>query len=450
MGAVRPMTILKLILGFALAVALLLVFSVAAYRPPAQTVHRPAAQMDYAVRHDAEAGDAAGTARSSYSMAFVELDDDGLLAEPAQVERLLADLGQKLAQADTTILLYVHGWNHNAALDDDNVLCFGELARAAALMQAGYRSRNGAPRAVYAIYVGWPGVVYRREAFNKAFTFFGRQAAADRIGERGDLLHLFSRIARLRDQHQSGGAGAKFVIVSHSLGARLTYKALRPVMQSSVSDGEDRRYALLADVAVLVNPALSADEHAVLAKLVGRAPVAGEARRAPRFVIATSERDEVLGGIYPWSQRIASFVRGDFAFRDTARLVPVGLFDDFVTHVLVLDPPGAYRNPPGRSGTCPTLRYDELEIVRGKGRVQRAAELYDFDTVRHYADDGKLLYTSRLHRQPGRAESDVMIVRVSGEIIPNHNDIFTSPFVDFISRVINAGLFPDQWAAATR
>ncbi|QDF97951.1 hypothetical protein CJ010_16135 [Azoarcus sp. DD4] len=293
------MTILKLILGFALAVALLLVFSVAAYRPPAQTVHRPAAQMDYAVRHDAEAGDAAGTARSSYSMAFVELDDDGLLAEPAQVERLLADLGQKLAQADTTILLYVHGWNHNAALDDDNVLCFGELARAAALMQAGYRSRNGAPRAVYAIYVGWPGVVYRREAFNKAFTFFGRQAAADRIGERGDLLHLFSRIARLRDQHQSGGAGAKFVIVSHSLGARLTYKALRPVMQSSVSDGEDRRYALLADVAVLVNPALSADEHAVLAKLVGRAPVAGEARRAPRFVIATSERDEVLGGSIP-------------------------------------------------------------------------------------------------------------------------------------------------------
>ncbi|WP_256378929.1 hypothetical protein [Azoarcus sp. DD4] len=44
----------------------------------------------------------------------------------------------------------------------------------------------------------------------------------------------------------------------------------------------------------------------------------------------------------------------------------------------------------------------------------------------------------------------MMIVRVSGEIIPNHNDIFTSPFVDFISRVINAGLFPDQWAAATR
>jgi len=423
--------LLKLALGGAAGLVVLALFALLAFRPPRQVLFRP---LNAAVA----AAPASAPVPAPYDLRFVELDDDGFFAEPRQVRALLLDLQQRMDETDTTVLLYVHGWNHNAAEGNENLACFKELATGAALMQSTFVGAQGRPRAVFAVYVGWPGVVYDNRALNKALSFFGRQATADRIGERGDLLSLFGAIARLRDAHQKNGAGAKFVIVAHSLGARLTYKALRPVMQSSL-DRADTRSGQLADVAVLVNPALSADEHQSLARLL--AGSATPRAQAPRFVVATSESDEVLGGIYPLSQRVASFLRSDFSLGATGRTQPVGLFDAYVTHTLAIDPPGRYRNPEGAGG-CPTLDHRELEIVKGAARVKDPRELYAYDRVAHYGADGALAYSTQLKAVAGMPASPIMVVKVSGEVIPNHNDIFTSPFVDFVSRVINAGLFP--------
>jgi hypothetical protein len=431
--------ILKLLVGALLGLVLLIGFFILSYMPPddpEQTHFRPAASQDYAPRSATyESGD--DSTPYSYSLAFVELNDEGLFAESEQVRLLLADLKSKVYDVDTTILLYVHGWNHNASPDSENVACFEELLKATAIMQSTYLSSDDvSPRAVYGIYVGWPAVVYETKWLNKALTWFGRQSASDRVGERGALLELFSKIGELRDQ--PGSQKTKFVIISHSLGARLTYKSLRPVMQHSVYTGGRERSPFVADMSVMVNPALTADEHTALAGLIEEQGAQAEGGAAPTFVIATSESDEVLGGVFPTSQKFSSFFRGDYMLKDKMRTLPVGLFDEYVTHNLKLE--GDYENTPGGQG-CPTLKYDELEIVKGKARVQNVAELYDFDVVKHYDSEGQETYRTVLTEFGNPSKGPIMVIKVAEDIVPNHNDFYTSPFVDFVARVINARLY---------
>jgi hypothetical protein len=427
---------LKISLGFLLGFLLLLALAIVSYMPPSQTIYRPATTLNDSPKFDSYSSKE-GPHPYSYSFSFVEINDDGLFSDSAQIDHLMTDLKSKVNQTDTVILLYVHGWNHNARVGDDNVACFEELVKATAIMQSGYVAHDKKiPRAVYGIYVGWPAVIYENEKLNKVATFFGRQSAADRIGERGALLQLFSRISQLR--HEPRPQQTKFVIVSHSLGGRLTYKTLRPIMQNSVYESDNTKSPFLADVAVLVNPALSAEEHTALAELI-EAQARPAIDKQPRFIIATSEKDEVLGSVYPWSQRFSSFIRGDYALNNKARVFPVGLYDRYVTHLLDLE--GEYAHT-SRGNACPTLRYDELEIVKGKRRVQSDAELYNYKVIKHYDEDGtNEKYRTVLTETGNKSKGPIMVVKVSGEIIPNHNDIFTSPFVDFVSRVVNVGLY---------
>jgi len=288
------------------------------------------------------------------------------------------------------------------------------------------------------VFVGWPGLVY--DDFRQNMTFFGRQNAADRVGERGDLLDLFSRISRIRHDTvspTSKSAQTKFVIVSHSLGARLTYRTLRPVMQSTARDGE-RSGRFLADVAVMVNPALSAEEHVSLERIVEGQSKIDANRSQHRFVIATSETDSVLQNHYVLSQRAAGWMRGEFKARRDPSVWPIGLYDDYLTHELKLT--GTYSRPESRTA-CPTLNHEDLEIVRGKRRVKNESELYDYRTVRHYDDQNRETYATILESTGRTPAGPLMVIKVAPQIIPNHNDIFTSPFIDFIARVINAGLY---------
>ena len=100
---------------------------------------------------------------------------------------------------------------------------------------------------------------------------------------------------------------------------------------------------------------------------------------------------------------------------------------------------GSYSNPKG-NGACPRLSANELEIIKGKTRVRNEEELYNFAVIEHYTN-GKKAYQTTLRRVSGRASGEAMVVQVDEKIIPNHNDIFTTPIVDFIVRVLNCGYY---------
>lgn len=370
-----------------------------------------------------------------FKLGFVEFNDDGYLVDPQQEQALLSGI-----EADATqpgfdlVVLFVHGWNHDAGKEDSNVGCFREFLRAAAVMQARYEQVHKRPRRVHGIYAGWPGVVYPDSQWQQATTFWGRESAVDRLAERGALLQLISRISAIK--HKAGPRRVMFVVVGHSLGGRGLYRALRPLIQNSLATADySAQLPPIADLALMVNPALTADDHKTLADLVASSPHANAA--VPRFVIATSQADSVLRRQFRWSRYVGTLVRGDFGLSVDSRTTALGAYRPYVTHSLSLtqlSTPG-YENGKG-DAKCPSMMLDELDIVRRAQTIANKNELYDFETIVHRNGRGEPLYQTDL-KATSTTAGPLMVVEVDGKIIPDHNDLFTAPFVDFVARMLN-------------
>jgi hypothetical protein len=377
-----------------------------------------------------------------FKLGFVEFNDEGYLVDPQQEQALLSEIEADAGQPGfDLVVLYVHGWNHDAGMDDSNVGCFREFLRAAAVMQAHYEQKKKQPRRVHGIYAGWPGVVYPHSQWRQATTFWGREAAVDRLAERGALLQLISRISAIK--HKAGPRRVMFVAVGHSLGGRSLYRALRPLIQNSLAAAD---YAAqlppIADLALMVNPALTADDHKTLFDLMTASPHATGA--VPRFVIATSRADSVLRRQFRWSRYVGTLVRGDFAMSTDSRTTALGAFQPYVTHSLSLTQMSAPGYENGNGDTrCPSMTLDELDIVRRAATIENSEELYRFDTIVHRDSRGKALYRTELKRASA-ASGPLMVVEVDGKIIPDHNDLFTAPFVDFVARMLNSEFYRNQ------
>ena len=428
--------LLVLLLGllpaiFAAGLALL------SYRSPVPVQHRP---LQSGRANSLAVSEEYKGVPYAFKLGFVEFDDDGYLLDPAQEQALLGDIKTDVEQGPgfNLIVLFVHGWNHDAGMNDKNVGCFQEFLRAAAVMQGRYQQSSGRPHRVYGIYAGWPGVVYRDSAWQQATTFWGREAAVDRLAERGELLQLIIRISAIRNKAER--RRVMFMVIGHSLGGRSLYRSLRPLMQNALAS-EDYSVHIppIADLAVMVNPALTADDHKTLADMVASSTNASVA--VPRFVIATSRSDSVLRRQFRWSRLIGTIVRGDYKLKADDRTTAIGVYEPSVTHKLSLEEivPGGYENAEGNE-RCASMRFDELDVVNRPGTIVDKEELYRFDEIVHRNAQGKVLYKTALTSAELSAGT-LMVVAVDGKIIPDHNDIFTAPFVDFVARMLNYEFF---------
>ena len=206
-------------------------------------------------------------------------------------------------------------------------------------------------------------------------------------------------------------------------------------MQRSFDEGKPNQRNRIADVTVFANPAFSAVEHTSLERIMSTA--APDPHAIPRFIMLTSEADEVLRGAFQASQKLTSFFRGDYGLNDPLRWTAAGHHVPYLTHDLRLEE-GSYSNPEG-TGACPRLSANDLEIIKGKARVHSQEELYNFAVIEHYDADGEKEYQTTLRHVSGRDGGESMVIQVDEQIIPNHNDIFTTPIVDFIVRILNCG-----------
>ena len=100
------------------------------------------------------------------------------------------------AQTDAglSIVVYVHGWKHNAADTDDNLRTFRLLLADAALDEQAKQKEFGLPaHRVVGVYVAWRGrSVALPEPFI-SFTFWDRKSTAQHVAE-GESRVLFSRL----------------------------------------------------------------------------------------------------------------------------------------------------------------------------------------------------------------------------------------------------------------
>jgi pimeloyl-ACP methyl ester carboxylesterase len=249
-------------LGIAALVLLLSGCAYTPYRTSAErcTIEQPA--KDASGNYDWESGpggarpcadkwQVAVTKPVPFSMNFVEIDEQGMLASRAQAEAAVQEASTEEA-GGSYVIVFVHGWHHNASTGDANVRGFYD---ALALV-----SRWNPKRRIKGVYVGWrgdslpvPGLRY--------ITFWDRKNTSDEVG-RGGLLEFLLRLERGVKSTEQNGRN-KLVVVGHSFGASVTFNALAHLYLGRFLDGvhsreEKQRFRGYGDLVVLINPAIEA------------------------------------------------------------------------------------------------------------------------------------------------------------------------------------------------
>jgi pimeloyl-ACP methyl ester carboxylesterase len=185
-----------------------------------------------------------------FSMNFVEIDEQGMLASRRQAEAAIDNASMDEPEG-SYVVVFVHGWHHNASSTDGNVRGFYD---ALALSSRWNKSRK-----IKGIYIGWrgdslpvPGLRY--------ITFWDRKNTSDEVG-RGGLLEFLLRLER-GVKNGSNGRN-KLVLVGHSFGASVTFNALahtylQRFLEGAHSQETQARFRGYGDLVVLINPAIEA------------------------------------------------------------------------------------------------------------------------------------------------------------------------------------------------
>jgi hypothetical protein len=252
----------------------------------------------------------------AYDLALIELDDHGELWSPAQATQALARIRQASATDDGTILVvFIHGWGHNAAEGDLNVDGFRSWLDSISEVEAMRSSAN--PRRVVGVYLGWRGRSSRLGPLG-VLTFFSRFAAAKRVASPSTTQVLYEMMLTARAHQRS-----TTVIAGHSFGGLILEAALAQALIGSLGAalGDDNRELdFPADLILLINPASQALVAKQLVEISERNHLkfiredrAGRRYEVPLVVSLTSTADTATRVFFPVGMRLRGL---DKRFRD--------------------------------------------------------------------------------------------------------------------------------------
>ncbi len=404
-----------------------------------------------------------------YELFFTEFTDQGLQysAEPPssaaarQIDTTLDGLKRIAATPGVkgvSVVVFVHGWKHNASHDDANVRSFRALLRSAALFE---QARNSGYRVV-GVYVGWRGLSLRDEPLAN-LSFWTRKATALRVAQ-GSPRELFNRLrsfkcaqnrASAREQGRMGDSAdcdeapssglqrpkVRMIMIGHSFGAWILYNAVAGSLIESLTYARDTddpnavnmRYA---DMVVLLIAAFEASRYTPLHR------VATSSRyhryQAPLLVSVTTAADWATRRAFP----VGRFINTVFenAAGDEERVATkytMGHIPQYITHELhaVDEQPAECANwAPLRRISDPAQRRRQAE----ENRRAEEANINNFPGVRQALETGwqrAFCGGARLKHVNYDPNSVIWNVRTDRTIMNGHNDIDNDRLFEFVRQL---------------
>jgi len=196
--------------------------------------------------------------RSEYSICTVELDDQGVLWDPRQLDWTLEHLESVISASENGAILFVfvHGWKQDAAWHGGTkgrlALFRQDLERIAD--RAASEPDEPEPAPVAGVYLGWRGRSFSIPLLEN-LTFWNRRVAATRAASI-DMLEVLLKIAAITRQDEQ----TKLVLMGHSLGGAIVERVLAPALVTAALSQPigQRPVSVDYDLVVLANPARSA------------------------------------------------------------------------------------------------------------------------------------------------------------------------------------------------
>lgn len=365
----------------------------------------------------------------AYVLAHVEFDDQGWFHDTGQRKALFDKLGALNADGKAMLIVtYAHGWKHNAAELDDNLVDFRKLLEQLAILERTYRPAK--PRTVVGVYIGWRGATVAVPVVEN-LTFWTRKNAAERVGSRS-VKQLFVELNQFRavankwksSDQLANSSQTQLIFVGHSFGGLITYQALYSfILERGLQVDEKGRYRIaksFGDFVLLVNPAFEGAAYEPIWQ-AARSRRCFPLSQKPVMAIVTSSADWATRLTFP-AGRLYTYLQSapQPGERQTV-LHTVGHLDRYRTHRIEVAEGAAV--PPAVPGVTP-------------GEVASAAQPNAQGTT--VMDGFRLVQvdTDAPERMP------YLVMRAGRELIADHNDFWNDRFrsftVQFISRQILA------------
>lgn len=372
---------------------------------------------------------------SNYSLGFIEFDDQGQLHDRKQLSYLISDLYDRAANDNLIIVLFTHGWQHNAQHNDRYVINFHKILRKlsqqesqAALLEA----REA--RQIAGVYLGWRGRSLKIPFINTT-TFWERKNTAHTVGH-GGVAEVLSRLEEIRKIKTSideinAVPQTRLVILGHSFGGAIIYTALSQILidrfvqtKGPVGIASDVRG--FGDLVVLLNPAFEATRflnHRLMSNERGHyfdtqlpvlAVMTSESDWATKYAFWAGRAVSTLFNTYKDIKYINSVTnKEEIISEGDANRTAIGHFKPIETHFLEYKP------------------YEEKE--HNMVTYQRVKAGWKTDAPNTSIEFN---YSILHHKNNSTGHNPYLIIQVDKRIIPNHSDIFSNAVGDFIRNFI--------------
>jgi hypothetical protein len=358
----------------------------------------------------------------------VEVDDFGRFWDRTAAEKTLQTIADNTLNTNTVVVVFIHGWNHNAAPDDQNFADFehsldklrsklNEQQYAAAREKLNLKGGIK----VMGLYVGWRG--RSLPGFLNYLTFWGRKSAAERVGE-GDFREFLLKLQQVYMKRNSSDPSGKstfmgLVTVGHSFGGQVLFKAVSETFENDLINAIERASGQpgktlpeiisgLGDMTVLINPALEAFQYERIDRLTKE--IAFNTHQSPVLLTVSAEDDRARQIWFPLGRNLNLPFRPRFQTDQVKQLWvnALGEYEPQRTHTL-----DATRQP----NTITDDSYTECKIA----------------TVPF---TGSLIVAGaqlEATRQRPQLYSPVVVAYTSNNLVQGHNGIFGAEFTNFLT-----------------
>ena len=422
-----------------------------------------------------------------YDLFFAEFDDQGLVHPAA--ESAVGFASQQIAGIDEALrthfkddyinlIVYVHGWKHDARSEDSDVQKFRQLLHSAKVLED---AKNPTPadgelryRRVVGIFVGWRGLSTTLEPF-KELSFWGRKETSSRVAG-GSARELFSRLRAYQQMRNSewdkqwtqtpgkidqmdpsrngyGRPPVQMLILGHSFGAQLVFSAIAENLIESLSSNlsdPGARIQRYGDMIILINPAFEATRYMPLLRVAMNRKY--DHYQAPLLVTITTTSDQATKVLFPLGRWFDSvFEHYSSPAEHSVALHTIGHLDDYITHVLELSSAveaeavcAGWKEPGIGMGARDILANDvTLEQQATDNFFNQYQQLVGGTEMtvlpqswtRTFCGGTRLRFTGAQNPQASDANMPIWNIRTESPIIVGHNDFETEYLATFVRQL---------------
>lgn len=230
-----------------------------------------------------------------YDLAFAEYSERGNAFNDQWIDDILARIRER-ASDGVVVVVFVHGWRHNASEQDSNLINF----RAALEKLATSHTNPVRDRRLVGLYVGWRGVSIDIPVLSLA-TFWDRKAVAETVG-----TGAITRLLLALEQIDSTAPDNVLVVIGHSFGGAIVVSALSEVLTGQIiryNNHQTREAAPgAADAVFVLNPAIEANRMLNLVETARSHQY--PPNQQPLFVSISSDADKATHYAFPLGQTV--------------------------------------------------------------------------------------------------------------------------------------------------